>query len=134
MFVFQVYVLALPYGLENSIHQNTEFAVVLLVLIIGAMAISIFTIIFLTIRAAKREMHLCAALIKQLEATQQAERKSMNKSLAFARASHDVRASLAAIIGLIHLCSENVAPGSDLRTNLTEAETYCEDLLGYSTT
>lgn len=54
----------------------------------------------------------------------------MNKSLAFARASHDVRASLAAIIGSIRLCSVKVALGSDLQENLTQAETNAEDLLG----
>ncbi|XP_070048863.1 histidine kinase CKI1-like [Nicotiana tomentosiformis] len=48
-------------------------------------------------------MYLCAALIKQMEATQQAERKSMNKSTAFALANHDVRASLAGLNGLIDL-------------------------------
>ncbi|KAL3537377.1 hypothetical protein ACH5RR_000743 [Cinchona calisaya] len=126
-----VYVLALPFDrLESSMHQYYKFAVVLLALIIAALAISNFTFVFLTIRAAKREMYLCAALIKQLEATQQAERKSMNKSLAFARASHDVRASLAAIIGSIHTCSEKVAPRSDLQKTLAEAESHTEDLLG----
>ncbi|CDP07743.1 unnamed protein product [Coffea canephora] len=126
-----VYVLAIPYGgLVSFLHQNVKFALVLLVLMVLAMAISIFTFICSSVRAARREMYLCAALIKQLEATQQAERKSMNKSLAFARASHDVRASLAAIIGSIRLCSVKVAHGSDLQENLTQAETNAEDLLG----
>ena len=79
-------------------------------------------------------MYLCAALIKQLEATQQAERKSVNKSLAFAQASHDIRGSLAAIIGLIQNTSKQVGPGSDLQVNLTLAETCTEDLLGSPTT
>ncbi|KAH0992173.1 hypothetical protein GBA52_003656 [Prunus armeniaca] len=56
--------------------------------------------------AGKREMLLCATLIKQMEATQQAERKSMRKSLAFASASHDVRAALAGITGLIEISYE----------------------------
>ncbi|CAL0316488.1 unnamed protein product [Lupinus luteus] len=37
-----------------------------------------------------------------IEATQQAERKNMNKSLAFASASHDVRTSLAGLTGLLN--------------------------------
>ncbi|XXG47966.1 hypothetical protein AAC387_Pa02g2522 [Persea americana] len=37
-----------------------------------------------------------------MEATQQVERKSMNKSIAFASASHDVRTSLAAIVGILN--------------------------------
>ena len=46
------------------------------------MVVSILSFAYIFIRAAKREMHLCAALIKQMEATQQVERKSMNKNLA----------------------------------------------------
>lgn len=75
-------------------------------------------------------MHLCAALINQMEATQQAERKSMNKSLAFASANHDVRASLAAFTGLIEICYDEVAPGSKLETNLMQMEDCSKDLLG----
>ncbi|KAL6968617.1 hypothetical protein U1Q18_034418 [Sarracenia purpurea var. burkii] len=65
-----------------------------------------------------------------MEATQQAERKSLNKSLAFARASHDVRASLAGLTGLIDVCREEVAPVSDLETNLMLMEACTKDLLG----
>ncbi|KAE8703581.1 Detected protein of unknown function [Hibiscus syriacus] len=61
--------------------------------------------------AAQREMCLHDKLIKQMEATQQAERKSMNKSLALVGASHDIRASLAGINGFIDLCLTNAAPG-----------------------
>nr|POE50111.1 histidine kinase cki1 [Quercus suber] len=52
-----------------------------------------------------------------MEATQQAERKSMNKSLAFASASHDVHASLAVLTGLIELCYEEATSSSKLETN-----------------
>lgn len=75
-------------------------------------------------------MHLCAALIKQMEATQQAERKSTNKSIAFAKASHDVRSSLAGIIGLIEICHNEVAPRSELEINLVQMESCTKDLLG----
>ncbi|XP_071724770.1 histidine kinase CKI1-like [Rutidosis leptorrhynchoides] len=53
------------------------------------------------------EMNLRASLIKQMEATQQAERKSMNKTLAFASASHDIRNTLVAIDASVDL-SQNV--------------------------
>ena len=75
-------------------------------------------------------MFLCAALVKQMESTHQAERKSMNKSHAFARASHDVRASLAAITGLIELCNQDINPGSVFAANLAKMNTCTKDLLG----
>ncbi|CAK9152911.1 unnamed protein product [Ilex paraguariensis] len=65
-----------------------------------------------------------------MEATQQTERKSMNKSLAFASASHNVRASLAGVTGLIAICHNQVSPGSELETNLTPMVACTKDLLG----
>lgn len=128
---FQVYVLGFPQNeLVNVIHKNKKVALLLLILMIVTMVVSIVSFVFIIIRAAKREMHLCAALIKQMEATQQAERKSMNKSLAFASASHDVRASLAGLTGLIELCYDEVARGSELHTNLRQMDTCATDLLG----
>lgn len=97
---------------------------------IAAIIISIFSFVLLMVRAATREMHLCASLIKQSEATQQAERKSMNKSLAFASASHDIRAALAGITGLIELCYEEVPPRSELETNLKQMDGCTKDLVG----
>ncbi|CAK9145213.1 unnamed protein product [Ilex paraguariensis] len=129
--VQSVYALALPHkGLESLIHKNIQIAFVLLVLMICSMVLYIFIFVFLTVRAARREMYLCAALIKQMEATQQAERKSMNKILAFASASHDVRASLAGITGLIEICRDEVAHESELETNLIQMEACTKDLLG----
>ncbi|XP_012840505.1 PREDICTED: histidine kinase CKI1-like [Erythranthe guttata] len=79
-------------------------------------------------------MHLCGALISQMEATQQSERKSMNKSLAFARASHDIRASLAGINVLIEICRIEVSKRDPLRSeipaNLLQMESCTRDLLG----
>ncbi|CAA3020795.1 histidine kinase CKI1-like [Olea europaea subsp. europaea] len=110
--VGNVYVLALP---ENSmvvvIQKNIKFPFVLLMLIFVDMAIIIFTSVPLNVRAAIREMKLCIVLIRQKESTQQVERKKVNKSLAFASASHDVRASLAGLIGLTEICNYQVVPG-----------------------
>ena len=52
-----------------------------------------------------------------LEATQQAERKTMNRSLVFATASHDIRSSLAAIDSFIQLYLEEDTLNSDMATN-----------------
>ncbi|OMO82132.1 hypothetical protein COLO4_23239 [Corchorus olitorius] len=65
-----------------------------------------------------------------MEATQQAERKSMNKSNALAGASHDIRASLAGITGLIDVCLTDVAPRSDIQTYLNQMRNCAQDLLG----
>ncbi|EYU38189.1 hypothetical protein MIMGU_mgv1a022001mg [Erythranthe guttata] len=74
------------------VHKNIKLTFVLLMLMIGAVVITILTFVYLIVEVAGREMHLCGALISQMEATQQSERKSMNKSLASASASHDIRA------------------------------------------
>ncbi|XP_075489711.1 histidine kinase CKI1-like [Primulina tabacum] len=130
-----VYVLALPHSrLSAFIHDNIMSAFILLLIFIGCMIITICTFVYLIVVAARREMNLCGALIKQMEATRQAERKSMNKSLAFASASHDIRASLAGITGLIEM-SQNIVPkrdpsGQELHTNLLQMEACSKDLLG----
>ncbi|CAF1797783.1 unnamed protein product [Brassica napus] len=82
------------------------------------------------VRAARREMDLRSSLINQMEATQQAERKSMNKSQAFAQASHDIRGSLAGITGLIDLCRQEVKPGSDVDASLQQMNVCTKDLVG----
>ncbi|GFQ02780.1 histidine kinase cki1 [Phtheirospermum japonicum] len=130
-----VYVLAVP---ENEflslVHKNVRLAFVMLVLMIGAMVITICSFVYLTVQAAKREMYLCGALINQMESTRQSERKSMNKSLAFASASHDIRASLAGITGLIEMCRAEVFKKEPLRSemlsNLQQMEACTRDLLG----
>lgn len=94
-----------------------------------ALVIFLSNFVLTHIKGTKREVHLCASLIKQMEATQQAERKSMNKSSALANASHDIRAPLAGITGLVELCYHQANPGSHLRLNLARMSTYTEDLL-----
>ncbi|XP_037496265.1 histidine kinase CKI1 [Jatropha curcas] len=131
MGVQSVYALAFPYyGLMAAVHRSTKIALILLMVMIVAVFISILSFVLLMVRAATREIHLCSALIKQMEATQQAERKSMNKSLIFASASHDIRAALAGITGLIQISYEEVSPGSDLEMNLQQMDDCAKDLVG----
>ncbi|KAL0384764.1 UNVERIFIED_CONTAM: Histidine kinase CKI1 [Sesamum radiatum] len=117
-------------GLESLAHKNGVLALILLVFMLATVVISIVVFIIIILKSARREMFLCDALIKQMESTQQAERKSMNKSLAFANASHDIRSSLVAITGLIDLCHEEANPHSDLSANLNQMNTCAVDLVG----
>ncbi|XP_008237868.1 PREDICTED: histidine kinase CKI1-like [Prunus mume] len=126
-------VLAFAYtesGLVRFVHKNSKVAFTLLIVMIAVMGVFSVSYIFVMLSAGKREMLLCATLIKQMEATQQAERKSMRKSLAFVSASHDVRAALTGITGLIEISYDEVARGSELETNLRQMETCTKDLLG----
>lgn len=129
---FQVYSLAFPTKEMESVARNmTNLAIILLVLLLVIIVISLFFSTFIKMRAVRRkQMFLCAALRKQMESTQQAERKSMNKSMAFAKASHDVRGSLAAITGLIEVCQEEVKTNSELASNLRQIHTCVTDVLG----
>ncbi|KAG8647108.1 histidine kinase CKI1 [Manihot esculenta] len=128
--VQSVYALAFPYnGFASNVHRSTKIALILLMVMIAAVFISILSFVLLMVRAATREIYLCSALIKQMEATQQAERKSMNKSLAFARASHDIRAALAGITGLIEMSYEEACPGSELEINLHQMDDCAKDLV-----
>ncbi|KAK4427609.1 Histidine kinase CKI1 [Sesamum alatum] len=126
-----VYVLAFPTrGLESLAHKNVGLALILLAFMLATIVISVGVFMIIILKSARREMFLCDALIKQMESTQQAERKSMNKSLAFANASHDIRSSLAAITGLIDLCHGKTEPNSDLSANLAQMNTCAGDLIG----
>lgn len=80
--------------------------------------------------AQLHETFLRADLIKQKGIIQQAERKSMNKSLAFASASHDIRTSLAGIIGLIEICRGDTPQNSELYRNLEQMNGCVSKLLG----
>ncbi|XP_060171003.1 histidine kinase CKI1-like [Lycium barbarum] len=94
-----------------------------------ALAVSIFTFVILTIRAGRRELYLCSALIKQMEATHQAESMSTDQSTAFGDANHDVRGSLAGITGLIRMCRAHASPGSELVKYLNRMESRMDSLL-----
>lgn len=118
----------------STVHNNIMLSFVLLLLMVGAVVITICIFVALVVEAARREMFLCNALINQMESTQQSERKSMNKSLAFASASHDIRASLAGISGLIEVCRSEITKRdpwrSEVETNLMQMEACTRDLLG----
>lgn len=129
--MFQVYVLGVPQtGVVSFVNKSRKQGLVLLSVMIVMILISILSFVLLNAIVGRREMHLCASLIKQMEATQQAERKSMNKSVAVASASHDVRASLAGLIGLIEMSHQEVLAGSELDTNLKQMGACTKDLLG----
>ncbi|KAE9589492.1 putative histidine kinase response regulator and transcription factor RR-A-type family [Lupinus albus] len=128
-----VYVLAVPQNgssvnidLNNYKKKGLKVLIAMIVMIL----IAILSFLFINVRGTRREMQLCGSLIKQMEATQQAERKNMNKSLAFASASHDVRTSLAGLTGLIEMSYELVTPHSELETNLKQMNNCTRDLLG----
>ena len=116
--------------IEAQVHKNSKLELILLGVMHVIVVVSLCIFIALIVRAARREIYLCSALIKQMESTHQAERKSMNKSLAFASASHDVRNSLAIITGLIKLCHESADPNSELAANLVKMNADAMDLLG----
>ncbi|MCE3050407.1 hypothetical protein HAX54_047137 [Datura stramonium] len=115
--------------LQSHYHKNIKFVSMLIILMMVGLAVSIGTFVMLTIRAGRREMHLCSALIKQMEATQQQERKNINKNNAFILANHDLRASLASITGLIELCRTQASPKSELVNYLDLMESCTNDLL-----
>lgn len=127
----QVYALVYPTeNLVSLVRHYCKLSTILLALLFILIVISLSVFIFSIVKAAKREMFLCAALVKQMDATQQAERKSMNKSHAFATASHDIRASLAAIIGSIEICNQDSNPNSVVAANLGQMSTRAQELLG----
>ncbi|KAL4558906.1 hypothetical protein LXL04_037111 [Taraxacum kok-saghyz] len=129
-----VYVLALPYDgggeSKSRMHRDMILALVVVSVMFVSDGISIFSFVVLTVRAARKEMCLRAALIKQKEATQQVERKSMNRSLAFVTASHDIRASLAGISGLLDMSINEVDHRSELAKNLRLVQICSRDLYG----
>uniref|UniRef100_A0A0E0L8N1 Probable histidine kinase 2 n=1 Tax=Oryza punctata TaxID=4537 RepID=A0A0E0L8N1_ORYPU len=81
-------------------------------------------------RAVAREAALDADLVKHKDALQQAERKSMNKSNAFASASHDIRSALAAVAGLVEVSRpEAAATNPNIMDNLNQMELCTNKLL-----
>ncbi|KAK9161722.1 hypothetical protein Syun_008063 [Stephania yunnanensis] len=117
-------------GLARLIAKHSKIVLTLLVLILTLGALYTTFVTFLFIRTTRIKMYLQAALVRQFNIAQEAERKSVNKSIAFASASHDVRSSLAALDGLITLCALEADPNSELYTNLDQMRELASDLLG----
>ncbi|CAN1859834.1 Histidine kinase CKI1 [Linum perenne] len=61
--------------------NNNNNSVALAAVLYCVVVLSLATLVWKKKESTQRELHLCASLIKQMEATQQAERKSMNKTL-----------------------------------------------------
>ncbi|KAF0894607.1 hypothetical protein E2562_001905 [Oryza meyeriana var. granulata] len=80
-------------------------------------------------RAVAREALLDADLVRHKDALRQAERKSMNKSNAFAGASHDIRSALAAVAGLIEVSRPEAATSPNIMDNLNQMEVCTNKLL-----
>lgn len=113
-------------------HGESRFVLLLLVACIVILLAAILSIICIVARARMREVHLCARLIEQKEATQQAERKSMRKSKAFVEASHNIRTSLACLTTLIENSYSEATLVPELRLNLQQMGKCANELLGIS--
>ncbi|GJN28330.1 hypothetical protein PR202_gb16440 [Eleusine coracana subsp. coracana] len=81
-------------------------------------------------RAAESKAELKTELVRQKEALRQAERKSMNKSNAFASASHDIRSALAAIAGLVEVCRPEAQAHPNITDNLNQMGVCTNKLFG----
>ncbi|XP_072976224.1 probable histidine kinase 2 [Typha angustifolia] len=126
-----VSLLAVPFKGNKHLFQEIKITVISLVFIMIVGVIFVSYIMFHIFRTSQvQKAFLCANLIKHKEAVQQAERKSMNKSLAFASASHDVRTSLAGITGLIEICRSDTHTHSEMDRNLEQMSTCVSKLLG----
>ncbi|KAJ1435816.1 Signal transduction histidine kinase-related protein, C-terminal [Sesbania bispinosa] len=104
MGIESVYVLAVPqngfvnFDLNYYKKKALAFFIVMMVMIF----IAIFSFLLINAKPQGEKCICVPHLIKQMEATQQSERKNLNKSLAFASASHDLRTSLAGLTGLLN--------------------------------
>ncbi|XP_059313286.1 histidine kinase CKI1-like [Lycium ferocissimum] len=100
----------------SNVHKHNKQAYFWLVLLFVILVVSLCAFIIIVFKDARRKMFLCAALIKQMELTNQAEKKSITKSLAFAAASHDIRNGFGNITCRIDNCLEDASP--ELAKNL----------------
>ncbi|GKA02056.1 histidine kinase CKI1-like protein [Tanacetum coccineum] len=108
-----VYVLALPYdGLQSKMHKNIVFLFVLMALMF--FVICIVNFVDLLVVAARKEMCLTSEI--------------KNRDLEFVKASHDIRASLAGITGMIEMSINDLPQGSELAKNLKRVKSRSEDL------
>ncbi|GJT31921.1 histidine kinase CKI1-like protein [Tanacetum coccineum] len=111
--VKDVYVLALPYdGLQRKMHKNIVFLFVLMALMF--FVICIVNFVDLLVVAARKKMCLTSEI--------------KNRDLEFVKASHDIRASLAGITGMVEMSTNDLPQGSDLAKNLKRVKSRSEDL------
>lgn len=115
--------------------RDMGITAVVVVLSCGGVAVAIAAAaFFLTLRALRRsvarEVSLRANLVRQNEALRQAERKSLNKTNAFAGASHDIRSALAAITALVDVSRAEAQTNSQMMRNLEQMEVCTNKLLG----
>uniref|UniRef100_A0A251T306 histidine kinase n=1 Tax=Helianthus annuus TaxID=4232 RepID=A0A251T306_HELAN len=122
-----VYVLALPY---DEVQSRMHWHIVLVSMLSSLMIVLVAILMVLTMKLARKEMCLTTALVKQKEKTQQLERKSKNQSVAFETASHDIRASLAAISGSVEISINENHQGSELATDLQIVQSSTKYLQG----
>ncbi|CAI0463784.1 unnamed protein product [Linum tenue] len=131
--VNMVYVLAYPgSGLMSLVVRITKASIILVGVLFSMVVLSLALFLWMATRATKRELYLCASLIKQTEATRQAERKSMNKTRIFAGISHDVRNSLAQLVALVQFCQEDTTnpDASKVAGDLQKVENCARDAVG----
>ncbi|CAN6283443.1 unnamed protein product [Urochloa humidicola] len=102
-------------------------AIVLLACGVGA---AFFAALGALRRSAAREASLRASLVRHKEALQQAERKSLSKTSAFAGASHDIRSALAAITGLVDVSREEARAHPQITRNLEQMDACTKKLFG----
>ncbi|KAM0930814.1 hypothetical protein ACQ4PT_000721 [Festuca glaucescens] len=108
---------------KEAMFREIGVAVVSVVCLLAAMAaVACFFMARALWRSGSREVALQGDLMRQKEALQQAERKSMNKSNAFASASHDIRSSLAAVAGLIDVSRTEARANPNLTYYLDQME------------
>jgi signal transduction histidine kinase len=81
-------------------------------------------------RSGSREAALQGELMRQKEALQQAERKSMNKRNAFATAIHDICFTLATVAGLIDVSRTEARANPNLTYYLDQMEIGTKKLFG----
>jgi signal transduction histidine kinase len=118
---------------KAAMFQRMEVAMVCVVCsLVGVATVACFFMAWALRRAGAREAALEADLVRQKEALQQAERKSMNKTNAFARASHDIRSSLAAVAGLIEISRPEAQANPNLAYYLDQMDIATKKLFGQS--
>ncbi|KAL1833431.1 hypothetical protein ACET3Z_003082 [Daucus carota] len=117
-------------GPETSMHKNFNESHRYLIGTICAILIFTTVSVVFVVTASQRVSKLRAALEEQVAATAQEERKGNRRSSCYAEASHDVRASLAGIIGMVDICLTQVEPGSSLEGYIQGIQTCSQDLLG----